>query len=97
MAAYLVAQVRTYDPGAYGAYAEGVPAIIAKHGGRILARGGQMEILEGDTVGRRVVIIEFPSFSAAQGFYHSPEYQQIKRIRTQASVAQILLVQGVES
>ena len=95
MSAYLIAQVRIHDPEAYGDYAERTPAIIAKHGGRILARGGQTEILEGHTVGQRIVIVEFPSLHCARAFYYSPEYQEIRRIRTQASVAELVLVQGI--
>jgi uncharacterized protein (DUF1330 family) len=45
---------------------------------------------------RRVVVVEFPSMEAARAFYNSAEYQQAKEIRTPASEAQFLIVQGVE-
>jgi uncharacterized protein (DUF1330 family) len=96
MAAYLVAQVQIKDMEIYKQYSARSSAIIAKHGGRILARGGATDILEGDAHPRRMVIIEFPTMEAARGFYDSPEYQEAKKIRTPISEAQFIVVQGVE-
>jgi uncharacterized protein (DUF1330 family) len=94
MSAYLLAQIRVHDWDTYKRYAGRTPAIIAKHGGRFLVRGGETEILEGEAAAGRIVILEFPSMDAARAFYHSPEYQEAKRIRTSASEAQFLIVQG---
>src|SRR4051794_41558030 len=47
MSAYWVARARITDPVQYKKYTDGVPAIIARHGGKVLARGGRFEILEG--------------------------------------------------
>jgi uncharacterized protein (DUF1330 family) len=94
--AYLVVQVQIRDAEIYKQYAARSPAIIAKHGGRFLARGGETDVLEGDTPQRRVVIIEFPSRQAARDFYHSREYQEIKEIRTPVSDGLFLVVDGVE-
>ena len=96
MPAYLIAQVQIHDSEIYQRYIARSPAIIAKHGGRFLARGGATEILEGDAHERRVVIIEFPSMEAARAFYNSPEYQQAKKIRTPVADAQFVIVQGTE-
>jgi uncharacterized protein (DUF1330 family) len=95
MPAYLVAQVRIRDPEVYKLYVARSPAIISKHGGRILARGGATEILEGDSLERRVVIVEFPSMDAARMFYYSREYQQAKQMRTPIADAQFVIVEGV--
>jgi uncharacterized protein (DUF1330 family) len=94
MAAYLIAEVRIHDPDIYRLYTARSPAIIAKFGGRILARGGEMEILEGDSDKTRIVIVEFPTMDAARQFYHSPEYQQARAIRAPASEALFVVVQG---
>jgi uncharacterized protein (DUF1330 family) len=93
--AYLIAQVQIKDLEIYKKYAARTPAIIAKHGGRVLVRGGEIDILEGDAVQRRIVIIEFPTMAAARNFYDSSEYQEAKKIRTPISEAQFLVVQGV--
>ena len=96
MPAYLIAQVQIHDSEIYQQYTACSPSIIAEHGGRILARGGASEILEGDTLERRVVIIEFTSMEAARAFYYSPEYQQAKKIRAPVSDAQFVIVKGIE-
>ena len=46
MPAYWVARSRIVDPLAYKKYTDQVPAIIAKHGGKVLARGGRFQIME---------------------------------------------------
>jgi uncharacterized protein (DUF1330 family) len=96
MAAYLIAQVSIHNPDVYRGYTARSPEIIARYGGRILARGGTTEVLEGSDDNRRVVIVEFPSMDAARAFYNSTEYQQAKEIRAPASSAQFVIVQGIE-
>ena len=43
-------------------YTDEVPGIIAKHGGKVLARGGRFEIMEGPDKFHRFVVIELPTF-----------------------------------
>lgn len=95
MAAYLIARVSVRDPVAYSQYSVRTPAIIAQYGGRLVVRGGQMETLEGEEGGERVVVVEFPSMEAARAFYHSAEYQEAKALRTPVSDANFIIVQGV--
>ena len=96
MTAYLIARVQIRDPETYSQYAARTPAIIAKHGGRFLVRGGLTETLEGDTTEGRLVVVEFPSLDAARAFYHSPEYQEARDIRVPVSDAHFAIVAGVE-
>ena len=95
MAAYLVAQVRIHDPEAYQQYKEAVPAIVARFGGRFRARGGELEVLEGEWPLPRLVIIEFESREAAHLFYDSPEYRKILPLRHGASEGNVVIVEGV--
>jgi uncharacterized protein (DUF1330 family) len=95
MAAYLVAQVRIHDPTTYQAYREAVPPLVERFGGRFRARGGELEVLEGDWPMPRLVIIEFPSRDAARRFYDSPEYQKILPLRQGASEGNVVIVEGV--
>jgi uncharacterized protein (DUF1330 family) len=41
MPVYWVARAKINDPTEYKKYADRVPAILAKYGGRVLARGGR--------------------------------------------------------
>jgi uncharacterized protein (DUF1330 family) len=95
MAAYLVAQVRIHDPEAYARYREAVPALVERFGGRFRARGGELEVLEGEWPLPRLVIIEFQSRDAAHLFYDSPEYQKILPLRQGASDGNVVIVEGV--
>ena len=45
MPAYWVARSRINDPVEYKEYTDCVPAIIAKFGGKVLARGGRFKIM----------------------------------------------------
>ena len=51
---------------------------VARHGGRFIVRGGEMEVLEGDWDTRRIVVIEFPDMAAARGWYESEDYAPLK-------------------
>ena len=65
MPAYWVARSKINDPVEYKKYTDLVPAIIAKFGGKVSARGGRFEIMEGPDKFHRFIVIEFPTL--AQG------------------------------
>lgn len=49
MPAYWVARSKINDPVAYKKYTDLVPGIIAKYGGKVLARGGRFRSWKGRT------------------------------------------------
>ena len=81
MPAYWVARAKITDPMQYKKYTDLVPPIIAKHGGRILARGGRYHINEGPHDFHRFVVIEFPTFEQGVACFESPEYQHAASFR----------------
>jgi uncharacterized protein (DUF1330 family) len=81
MPAYWVARSRIIDPAAYKKYTDLVPGIIAKHGGKVLARGGRFQIMEGPDKFQRFVVIEFPTFEQGVGCFTSPEYNEAAAFR----------------
>ena len=95
MAAYVIADVEVTDPAGYDEYRKGVPATIAAHGGRYLARGGAVQVLEGDWIPRRAVILEFPSLERARAWYDSPEYRPLREMRARASNSRLVIIDGV--
>jgi uncharacterized protein (DUF1330 family) len=58
-------------------YRAAVTATIEQHGGRLLARAGKIELIEGGPEPKSIVIIEFPDAAAFKRWYASPEYQKI--------------------
>jgi uncharacterized protein (DUF1330 family) len=90
---YSIVRVDITDPDAYARYAKVATEAIGKHGGRLLARGGRFEAVEGAARARNV-IIEFDSFEAARAFYFSSDYQDAKALRDGAAVVEYVLVEG---
>lgn len=95
MSAYIVGKVSVTDPETYKKYIAKTPALIKKHGGRFLVRGGDVQTLEGENFNERMVIVEFPSQEALHNFYNDPDYQAAMVFRHAASTSEILAVQGV--
>jgi uncharacterized protein (DUF1330 family) len=95
MAAYVIADAEIIDAAKYEEYKALSPEAIAKHGGRLLARGGQTAWLEGEWRSGRVTIIEFPSLEAARNFYTSVEYTAARRKRAGAARVDMIAVEGV--
>jgi uncharacterized protein (DUF1330 family) len=81
MPAYWVARSRIIEPVAYKKYTDRVPAIIAKFGGKVLARGGRYQVMEGPEKFHRFVVIEFPTLEQAVACFESPGYQEAAAFR----------------
>ena len=96
MPAYWVARSKINDPVEYKKYTDLVPAIIARHGGKVLARGGRYQIMEGPQKFHRFVVIEFPTWQAALDCYHSPEYGVALDARGDAIEGDIIIVEGYD-
>jgi uncharacterized protein (DUF1330 family) len=69
-----VARSNKNDPVEYKKFTDQGPAIIAKYGGLVLARGGRFQIMEGPDKFHRFVVIEFPSFEQGVACFQSDEY-----------------------
>jgi uncharacterized protein (DUF1330 family) len=95
MAAYVLVNVEITDSAGFAEYRKLVPATIAAFGGRFLARGGATEVLEGEWIPNRLVILEFPDAATIKAWYHSPEYQQLLELRKRTATSDFVIVDGV--
>jgi uncharacterized protein (DUF1330 family) len=95
MPALWIAHVTVTDADAYAKYAELAGPAIAKHGGHFFARAGRFVQLEGKERPRNVVA-KFDSVEAAEGCYHSPEYQEALNHARGASERELLIVETTE-
>jgi uncharacterized protein (DUF1330 family) len=66
MPTYIVGDIRITDPAAYQAHLPRALATIARFGGRVIAGGGKIDLLEGDRMPEQIFIIEFPTADAAR-------------------------------
>lgn len=95
MPAYMIARVKVHDPEGYEAYKAKASVAIEAHGGRYLARGGALEVLEGEDSGARLVIVEFKDMDTAKAFYNSDAYQEAVKIRQPVSEGNFIVVEGL--
>ena len=96
MPAYVIASVDVKDPVRYADYRNMVMPTIATYGGRFLARGGKVDILEGDWQPKRLVIVEFPSVERAKAWWSSPEYADAKALRQATSKGTLVVIEGFD-
>jgi uncharacterized protein (DUF1330 family) len=95
MAAYVIGEIEVTDPKAYEEYRRQVDAVNTKYGGRFLARGGKLEVLEGGGSAKRMVVLEFPSMEQLLKWYRSPEYAPLIKLRQKASKGRLVAIEGV--
>jgi uncharacterized protein (DUF1330 family) len=96
MAGYVIVQAKILNMERFKRYLSESPATISKYGGKYLARAGETVQFEGDEDNRRWVIIEFPSLEKAKEWYHSEDYQKIKKYREGAATGTLIAVEGVK-
>ena len=92
---YVIAQIRVTDAETYPRYVAMVQPIVEKFGGEFLVRGGRSVSHEGTAPGDRNVVIRFPSYEAAEAWYHSDDYAEAKALRQAASTSVQTIVEGV--
>jgi uncharacterized protein (DUF1330 family) len=93
--AYILANVDVTDPQQYEQYKKLSTIAMQAHGAEVCARGGKVDVLEGDWTPKRVVLMKFPTAEAARAFYDSPEYAAAKAARQGAAVMRMVLIEGL--
>ena len=96
MPTYVVGDIHVTDLAAYEAHVPRALATIACLGGRVVAGGGKIDLLDGDPMPERIFIIEFPTADAARRWYQSDDYQEALKVRLSASHGRVFLIEGNE-
>jgi uncharacterized protein (DUF1330 family) len=96
MAAYMISDLTVLDGKAFQSYRTHAAEAIAKYGGRYLARGGEIQTLEGTWNPKNIVVVEFPSLDQARAWYRSADYAQALEFRDKALSRNLIFVDGVE-
>lgn len=92
--AYVIVNVNITDAAQYDAYRVLSSQAMTEHHAEILVRGGAQTVLEGEFY-PRTVIMKFASVEKAQAFYDSQTYVAARALREGASVANMVIVEGV--
>lgn len=88
----MIAAETINDSAMFDLYRKEVAATIVPFGGQFVARGGNLTVLEGEWSHPRLVIIEFPSRTAAEDW--SAEYRKVISLRLKSTVGNLVIVDG---
>ena len=97
MTAYIISDVTVRDPAALEIYRTRAAASIEAFGGRYLARGGEISVLEGSHHPSTLIVVEFRDAATAKQWYASPQYAAALEVRDQALSRNLILVDGVNA
>lgn len=95
MPAYLIVEIDVHDPEGHEAYKNAGPATLDAFGAKLIVRGGEMAVLEGDWHPKRIVVAEFPDLDAVKRWYVSDEYQAAKKLREKTATLRMVAVDSL--
>ena len=92
MPAFVVSRLTIKDPARMREYSTRSGPMAQAYGGTYLVRSQEVEALDGEYSGDRLVIMYFPDLNQLREFWNSPEYQELRKIRLEASTGDVWLV-----
>ena len=95
MAAYVLIDVEITDQDAFAELRERTPQVVEAHGGTFLVRGGAADVVQGDWVPHRLVLLAFDSVERARAWWNSPEHIELRAQLDRCSKATTTIVEGV--
>jgi uncharacterized protein (DUF1330 family) len=96
--AYLWIEATLTDPERFAAYGQKMMTLLPSFGGRYVVFRGAREVLEGEPLGdKRIVVSEWPSLAAARRFWHSPEYAEVRKLREGTGLFRVLLLESLDA
>lgn len=94
MVVYAIAEQIVHDAAKFDEYRKAVAPLIERFGGKYL-NNGVTRVLDGKAwKPERVIIIEFPDKEALDGWYNSPEYKPMKKLRDEAATVMLIALEG---
>ena len=96
MPAYMIVTAKIADRDAFiTGYGAAAGALVEKFGGKYVLRAPGAALLEGGFGdGASMVISEWRDKAAAQAFWSSPEYAEVKKLREGIADCQVLLIEA---
>jgi uncharacterized protein (DUF1330 family) len=97
MPVYLIADIKVTDDKWVPGYAASVHEFVHKHGGKYLARSGNVKTVEGQPLDPTLMaLIEFPSANAVQAFASDPAYAPFAAARRRGSESRLQLIDDTD-
>ena len=94
MSAYIIVEIEITDPVGYEDYKKQAAATVHKYDGKYIVRGGKTEVLEGDWIPKRIVVLEFPTMERAKEWLTCEEYREPRKRRHRTAKTNMILVDG---
>jgi uncharacterized protein (DUF1330 family) len=94
MAVYVIIEAVVKDPEKYREYISKVPEIVARHGGRYLARGNRVIALSEAWKPERMILLEFPAEKNVYEWLSSSEYQAVAQLRETGADTRAIMIEG---
>ena len=95
MSAYVITDVEITDAELFGQFFERVTGTVETHGGRFVARGGEIEVRLGSWTPKRLAVLEFGSMEQARAWLDSPEYTALDDLRSRAANINMVVTEGL--
>ena len=92
MSVYMIIEIQIKNEQLYAEYIAKIPEVIAKYGGRYLARTGQVTPLSGNWNPERIIIIEFETIEHLRKCFGSEEYNQIAPLHERSVAGKAIAV-----
>ncbi len=96
MPTYFVVIAAITDRELLASYRAATTATLEEHDVTVLVSTNDAEIIEGEPIGQRLVILRFPDADAFRAWYNSPAYQAILGRRAASTEGVALLANGRE-
>src|SRR5437763_16009581 len=97
MTVYVIADIKVSDNEWLPTYAASVHDIVHKHGGKYLARSGNVKTLEGKPLDTTLIaLLQLPSAHAAEAFVNDPQYAPYAAARTGGAGSRFQLIDDTD-
>jgi uncharacterized protein (DUF1330 family) len=97
MTVYVIADIKVTDNKWVPAYAASVHNLVHKHGGKYLARSGNVKTLEGEPLDTTLIaLIAFPSTAAVEAFASDPDYLPFLASRRRGSDSRFQMIDATD-
>ena len=94
MSVYVIAQISITDRNAYNRYQARFLDVFRQFKGQLLAADESPEIVEGNWMHEKVILMRFPDKDTFEEWAFSPAYQEISKDRKAGSEGVVLLVKS---
>jgi uncharacterized protein (DUF1330 family) len=97
MSVFVIADIEITDPAWVPEYASKAHDLVHKHGGKYLARSGNVRVLEGSPPATTLIaLLQFPDTAAVEAFANDPDYAPLASARRQGSVSRFQLIDDTD-